>query len=82
MKNPVGSKLILPGEHLPESVGDYQAEDETVTVVLRLSEPGMCVVQRQSGEPLEVSDDCLWEDEVPWSQEWEDDQRAYFDAIN
>lgn len=59
MKNFVGSKCILLGEYLPESVGDYQADDETVTVVLRLSEEGMCVVQRANGQLLEVSDDCL-----------------------
>lgn len=64
MKNSVGSKRVLPGEHLPESVGDYQAEDELVTVILRLSTEGMCIVQRPDGQILEVSDDCLWDEEV------------------
>jgi len=60
MLNPIGSKLTLPGEHLPESIGDLEMEDEIVTVVLRLFEEGMCVIQRPNGQLLEVSDDVLW----------------------
>ena len=59
IKNPVVSKRILSGEFLPESIGDVQVDDELVTVVLRLSEQGMCVVQRPNGCLMEVCDDCF-----------------------